>query len=164
MRIPVYEIQEWKGEVAICDFCSDEFLDIEEEVHVDDDGSTYCDQCLDIVVANLYEVYAEEASRVCKVTHAFPEFDYLNTFAPTPEEYEAGDRVANTENSYRCAMRHEYTNYDELIKNLSQGVLADAVRYHAIRDRIEEIIENEISEKDLGLSPSWNDSILRPSF
>ena len=47
-------------------------------------------------------------------------------------------------NAYQCYLRHHCTNYDELIRPLERTSLADQFLYAAIRNRIEQLLEEEL--------------------
>ena len=53
---------------------------------------------------------------------------------------------------YDAALRHGYTNYDELIRPLDRYDIEHQMYYQAIRNRIDELLEQakeELKEKEL---------------
>jgi hypothetical protein len=84
----------------------------------------------------------------CRITKTLPEYDPQYRDARTPEEYRSGDQESYTVNAHRCHCRHNCTNYDELIKTFDRDSLRDNVFYEAIRERIEELL-NEVEEGEL---------------
>lgn len=89
------------------------------------------------------------AEQNCKILGQLPRFDSVNVFAATPEGYNAGDREANTPNSYQARLRHQFTNYDELIKGLAKlASVRDSIHYDAIRARIEELLEAAVEKPE----------------
>ena len=68
-------------------------------------------------------------------------YDYENEFRATPEDYEWGCKTSNTPNSYRCYLRHECMNYDELIESLDRDDYGDRIIYQYVSRAVEELIQ-----------------------
>lgn len=128
-----------------CEFCNAEITGL--VCHDDCCGNVICAECYTSAESEEERIFDESPARIaeavsmCKATADFPVFDESETWAPTPEQYERGERDAYTENSYRCYCRHSCTNYDDLIRNLDRHDAADQLVYDAIRARIDELVE-----------------------
>lgn len=121
----------------------------------------FCEECAPAIASRLYAEAAAFAFENCEVAERLPLYDESKRDAPTPEEYADGYREAYTENAFRCMYRHRYSNYDELIRNLDKFDFADRIRYQAIRDRIEELIEQAIVASGGTSTDEWNEEGLR---
>ena len=105
------------------------------------DAALYCEGCSAIVIderkAEIDEVVSE-----LRITTKFAKFDRRRRFAPTPREYDAGDREAYTENSTRAYNRHNCTNYDDVIDGLDGDDALSQACYDAVRARVEELLDD----------------------
>jgi len=145
--IPIEEIEEILEVVPPCICCEEAFVD---EAIYDVNGEYYCKACFAEMVRELQPEALAFATEQCKfISDDLPIFDPLEEYRPTREEYEAGEKYANTENSFRCQLRHEYTNYDSLIAGLDRDVFYDQIIYAAIRARIMELVDEAIVQRDL---------------
>lgn len=119
-----------------------------------DSAATLCPGCArDNEMDAAKDQHESEAERFalenCRITaHAEP-YDPQYRQAPTPEEYEAGDRAAYTQNAWRTHVRHNCSNYDALIAGRSRDDPRDRVYYDAIRARIDELIDDYELEGEL---------------
>jgi hypothetical protein len=126
--------------------CAECGLRQEGEAWCDGEGGHYCQDC----IADLIEEAKTEARRFaeenCAITPPLARYypEYENRC--TPEEYEAGDRDSYTMNSHICWCRHNLSNYDDLIKDLSRQAVIDQVFYLAIRERTNELIKEALEE------------------
>jgi hypothetical protein len=134
-------------EIEACTVCGAPF---EEFGYMDPaDGKCYCADCLDRIVAPIIQDAKQFAEERCAITRPFPAFFADMEYRCTPEDYDSGARESYTENSYRTTLRHDYTNYDDLIKDYCKDSTRGRVFYHAIRERIKFLIEEAIDENDL---------------
>ena len=101
----------------------------------------WCLPCIEPKVEKALREAEAVALKECTLHDDLPKFNAANKFAPTPEEYEAGEKFANTASSFRATLRHEYSNYDQLICFLDKYDFWDCIRYEAIRYRISELVE-----------------------
>ncbi len=131
--VPVVELDEEPA----CEKCRTR---ISGEAYPDDDG-WYCESCMRERVFTFEAEARTYAEEHCRITKPLPWYNPLDEYRCTPEEYEMGDRESCTPNAHACHCRHNCTNYDELIKPLDRGSVRDQVFYSAIRDRIEELLE-----------------------
>ncbi len=139
---PVEAIEEIVGPSPRCDKCKDEL----EEFGVCDGVDMYlCDSCAQGIYRETLDKANLFAAHECKITCDLPTFDPNDAWACTREEYARGDRESNTENAHRTRCRHCYTNYDDLIRGLDRDSLYDRAKYDAIRDRIDELIDDALA-------------------
>jgi len=121
-----------------------------------------CYSCMGAMMESWVEGAKEYAQANCKLTGTLPDYDESQEFRCSPEDYEMGDKVSYSPNSYFAFCRHNRTNYDQLIKPLSKDDLKDRVYYRAIYTRICELLSAEsdtIDEMvDLGYLNWVNDS------
>jgi hypothetical protein len=154
---PVEEIALVDGKPPVCLECKKQ---LEGEAAYDGiEEGYYCVRCYDTIENRLAIEAKEFAEKNCRFsTDELPTFDPSYEHKPTTEEYEMGDRDAHTENAYRDALRHECTNYDELLADLDSEVVGgtriprsikSAVLYEAIRTQIDQMIDNKIVQDDL---------------
>lgn len=146
METPLEAILEMFGDDAPHCYCC--ALKIDHDCHFID-PLYVCEPCFRDLERDAESESPEFALKNCRITEAWPVWDATTEWSITPEDYEFGDRVSNTENAYRTTCRHECTNYDELISSLDKFNPLDSILYDAIRDRIDELIDDEIHEKDL---------------
>jgi len=109
----------------------------------------YCEACLTSLVECENEeatIYAEEH---CKITEPLTSFDSDYEFRCTPEEYALGMRESYTANSHLACLRHNCTNYDELIEPLDRENPIQNASYLAIRLRTDELIREKLAEMEL---------------
>ncbi|MDB5306552.1 MAG: hypothetical protein JWO38_754 [Gemmataceae bacterium] len=133
--IPVVDVFD-EGYVD-CDACGERLTD---ECVPDGCGGFFCVPCLKELLKE-WEVEARQyAAENCRITRALPEYDPDLEFRPSPEDYAAGDREAYTPNAHMAKCRHEFTNYDELIRNLDRDSMEDQVAYEAIVTRINALL------------------------
>jgi len=142
--------EEGEGELTVrCPVCTREV-----------DGVYACDaeeavpyRCPVCVLKLLPEVIAEaqEFARVhCQITRPTPQYDPELEIKCTPEEYAAGNRESYSRKAFRNALRHEYTNYDDLLKSLDRNDWVDWVYYRVIRLRVAELLGyDEAEDPDL---------------
>ncbi|HMI82556.1 MAG TPA: hypothetical protein VK550_00615 [Polyangiaceae bacterium] len=113
----------------------------------------FCQACLRESAEDDARKFAEQ---FCCITDSLERFDEAQRFAPTPSEYEAGMTEAYTTNSVRAYNRHNRTNYEEIIGLLDRYDPVDQAIYGAVRDRINELLDeafydvtdDEISEDE----------------
>jgi hypothetical protein len=111
---------------AYCKACS-------ADAYADADADAYEEEC------------REYAEAECKITMPFPIYDPDHEHRVTREEYEHGSRESYSRNAHSCHCRHQCTNYDSLIRKIAKdGSEASMVMYSAIRQRIQELVEDEI--------------------
>lgn len=135
------------GVTLSCAGCGD---DITEVAYPDGATNCYrCEDCTDRLIQELTPEAEQHASEHCKVEHLPPPYDPDLEYRCTPEDYEAGARESYTPNAYRCYVRHRCTNYDELIKGLSRENLAEQIKYHYIRQRTDELVEEAIQDAEV---------------
>lgn len=144
--VNVAEIEGYDAdERFICTSCECEITT--DECYAECGGDTMCLGCYEDA-ADEYEseapIQTKEALEMLKITCEFPLYDESQEYAPTREEFEAGFKEAYTPNAYRCHLRHECTNYDDVIRDLQRGEAIDQTIYKAVRDRVEEMIDAEI--------------------
>ena len=129
---------------SVCDSTEDEIRDYTD---LNGEVTRVCPGCYaynEMIEAEIMQPdFDEYAKELCKLTGQLAVYDPAGHYAPSPEEYEAGDREAYTENSVRAFNRHNRTNYDELIKPFSKHDTDPETRayYSAIRTRIEELLD-----------------------
>jgi hypothetical protein len=148
----------WWVETAMCDLfialipaCEleddDDIYCAECEERLDNaclcDDGYYCESCMKALIDELEPEAEAYALENCKITGPIHRFDKSFENRCTREEYEGGSKESYTENSVRCYNRHCRTNYDELIKHLDKDSPQDRVCYHAIRTRIDQLLEEE---------------------
>lgn len=136
-----------------CLFCDDAIT--EEAYYVEEFSGNLCEHCVQEYVKECEMEAKVFAAEHCRITKALPAYDDENEFRCTPEEYETGFGVSNTPDAYFVSCRHENTNYDELIWGLSRTAMWDQVLYHAIRDRIDRMLIDEIEEKHPNVHCDW---------
>lgn len=108
-----------------------------------------CKECCEPIISELEAEAQRYAEENVKITETLPVFDPSTSWTITPDEYAMGDRVSNTENAYRTRCRHDYTNYDSLIALLEKHDQWDEIEYRAIRNRADELVDEEIEKNDL---------------
>jgi hypothetical protein len=135
--IPVAEA--FEGEDVHCDECG---VKLEWACYAR--AAYYCERCMAELAKQAETEAREYALEQCRITRPLPQYDPSREYRCTPEEYDAGDRESYTPNAHACYCRHECTNYDELIEGLDQQCELDQIYYLAIRDRIEELIEEAL--------------------
>lgn len=112
----------------------------------------HCPACVAERLPRVVEEARGYAERHCRVTRRpLPAYDPVLEYRCTPEGYAAGDRSSYTRSSFRCRLRHEYTNYDVLIRDLDRLDWADGVRYLAVRRRMAELLGYDDDEP-----PEWD--------
>jgi hypothetical protein len=138
--IPVEEVEEMNEmeERLTCDSCN---TIIDGDAHDDGSGAYYCENCADSLIEKWTEEAIAFAEKHCRITAKLPAYDPAREFTCTPEEYEHGNREAYTPNAYLCMCRHDCTNYDELIADLSRDDAEDCVYYAVIRFYIDELLK-----------------------
>lgn len=141
MTIPVDELD---LDDASCYLCGAQFVD--EACYLDEFEAFFCEPCVDKYVREQEDEAKEYAREACKITEALPKFDAENQFCCSSEEYEMGMKLSNTPNAHFSTCRHEYTNYDDLIRpfHRSSRSIADQVFYAAIRERTDTMLIAEI--------------------
>jgi len=144
LETPIEAIEE-VAQKATCENCGRDFE--EYGVYDSEGGKYYCDNCRNDLVTSLVPEAERYAKDRCMLTRELPPYEPSQEFACLPEEYALGAKESYTPNSYLTAARHEYTNYDELTKNFDRDSIRGQVYYAAVRDRIEEIIAEEIEKK-----------------
>ena len=113
------------------------------------DGATICVPCYwDHVKIDCEPDAKEYAIENCEITEDFPVFESHLAWAVTPEEYENGFKECYTTNSHRAFCRHKCTNYDSLIADLQRMNPVDSTYYQAIRDRIDELVDERIESME----------------
>jgi hypothetical protein len=152
---PVEELDEG----ITCDSCD---MGIAGWAYFDGDGF-YCTSCAEALTREWFGDAQAFAKERCKIIHKLPAYDPACEYRCTPEEYEEGSRESYTPNAYLCRCRHECTNYDELIADLSRDHAEDRVYYEVIRHRIDELLiehedfmheEDEDEEEEESESPT----------
>lgn len=150
MWIPPIPVDEQFREGVFCAECGEHLLG---EACYDGISRHFCEPCMERLVElaeNEAETYAEEN---CRITKPLPKYDPRFEYKCSPEAYEAGAKQSYTENSHMCHCRHNCTNYHELLKPLDKNIgnVWHRVRYWAIRERIDELLEDameEMADKD----------------
>lgn len=132
--IPVQEASE-KDEVP-CAQCG---VLLEEGCYIANEY--YCEGCATVLVDEAEVEAREYALQECRITRPLPPYYLELEHRCTPEEYEYGDRESYTLNSHACYCRHRCTNYEELISGLDRDCPLDQILYLAIRERIDELVE-----------------------
>ena len=133
----------YDGTNPICCGCSRE-IEI-EACYVDPNGSVVCYECYDqdrVLVESPERI--EEAVAECEILFELDEYHRSKEWRPTHEEYGMGLREAYTPNAYVCYCRHGCTNYDSLIRDLDRSDPVDQAVYSAIRERIDELVNQLI--------------------
>jgi hypothetical protein len=154
MLTPFDALQELFGDdIPNCGYCDRPlfFEDIDECYYIEIGDETFY-VCLDCYPAfeEGHQIAAREyAKEELRIIKPLPAFVRSEAWTITPDEYERGYRIANTENAYRTRCRHEYTNYDDLISGLDQYNLCDQIWYDVIRELVDEMIDEEIESKEL---------------
>lgn len=138
-------VEMYGDDLPVCECCGE---DITDDCHFTDPGYQ-CQDCHSVFVGMEESKAAIYAADELKITVPFPRFDSMEAWSISPDEYESGDRVSNTENAYRTRCRHENTNYDQLIGNLSTDCEVDQIKYAAIREAADQLVNEEIEAKDL---------------
>jgi hypothetical protein len=141
-HIPFVELKENGMSIVNCCVCRVEFT---EDVFCDGIDGYYCEDCMDKLIESLETEAMDYAEKHCKITETIPKYYPEHENRCTPEEYEMGYRDSYTPNAHLCCCRHNCTNYDELIRNLSRDEIPDKVYYTVIRNKIDELIEESIS-------------------
>jgi hypothetical protein len=137
--IPVEDLDE---ELIECSECK---APIKTEVFFEGDDFI-CQPCFE---SSIEAAEAEAAARVerCAIkSRPLPPYDPALEFAPTPEEYAMGDRVAYSPGSYLTHCRHNLTNYDELIDDLDKERFLDSIVYVAVHNRILALVVEAVRE------------------
>ena len=127
---PVSDIEEedeTRKDGVHCDDCGERLTD---EAYWDSDSDCYCELCANQLVEKT-KIEAESYAREhCKITCQPPTYDL----------------VYETPNALAALCRHEYTNYDELIKDLDRDGITGRIYYKAIRLVIEELLDDVIDK------------------
>jgi hypothetical protein len=123
---------------------------IEDEAYYDGVEGYYCEACIGKIIA-AYKLEADAfAAEQCRLTRRpLPEYDPSLEYRCTPEQYAAGDRASYSPAAYLAAVRHEATNYDELIAPPDRDSVRDRVFYDAIYRRIMQMIESAMDEDEV---------------
>jgi hypothetical protein len=131
--------------IPVCATCrkpqESDYMYNDDAVHGQD--KWHCEACFADEIEKIKKRARAYAVRYCKITSKLPKYNPDKRDAPTPEEYAAGDREGHTENSVYAEARHKCTNYDALLqrKAADRECYRCCLYYEAIRDRIEELLE-----------------------
>ena len=128
-----------------CRVCEDDIVG-DYQLYSDD---FICCSCAEQMAEDLKSQAIDHASSACKLDAELPIFDPATSRTITPDEYANGARESNTENAYRCRLRHDFSNYDTLISQLDRDCCIDSITYQAIRARMDEMIDERIDDDDL---------------
>ena len=137
---PVWDISEAGVDCAQCG----QHLTEEDEAYFDGVDDYFCEKCAAELTAQWEAEAAAYAEAKCKITKPLPKYEPQYEYRCTHEDYENGNKESYTPNSHFCHRRHECTNYEELIKPLDRDRAWDRILYRAVRDKIEELIEEAI--------------------
>jgi hypothetical protein len=131
-------------DVALCTACRHELPDA--TYFSESGGGHFCEKCARAIYAATLEQAAKFALANVRVTSEPEPFDSDPELEikPSPQEYAAGAKLAYTRNAWRAHVRHACTNYDELTSGLAKDDPLHRVRYDAIRQRVEELIEDYV--------------------
>ncbi len=129
--------------------------------HKDDNegkDETLCLACEESAAAETREDCLAFARKYLEIDEEIETYDPKYRFAPTPEQYEMGDREAYTFNSVLAWNRHWRTNYDALIADLDRDDLFDRELYSAIRTRVDALLSYMMGEwgPSLALIGPWD--------
>lgn len=125
--VPVREARD-NDETIACAYC-EEVQGDDREVYSDTEG-WLCHKCV-LEIIEEARAEARDLVKKCKITQPLLAFS---------EQYD--------EHAYLCHLRHNYTNYDELIEDLDRDSIWDQVVYHAVCDRIESLLCDAIEYED----------------
>lgn len=147
---PAEEIEQ---QPALCVDCDRQLVG---DAYFDDEAEGYfCNECMQ----HLIEMYRAEANEFagthCEIVCPLPEYDAENEHRCTPEEYERGEKLSNTPNSYFAACRHRCTNYEELLEEFERDSVRGRVFYEVIRTKIDDLLKDEILQKQPGAFSGW---------
>ena len=142
-------VDDFGEEVIICCQCHCELRGNDRAFPVSE--GEVCETCSPKYEASLTQKAERFALENCKILLPLPEYDDENEYRCTPEEYDAGIRDSNTPNAYFTMCRHEYTNYDELIRPYPKNSddLTDIMYYDAIQTQIYRLLIEEIERNHL---------------
>ena len=132
----------------LCESCQNSI--VEAECYMECQGSKICVKCYSDEEQRVGEAYPRipDAVAMCRITGEFPVYDQSLEFKPTRDEYEMGNRTSYSPRAYDCHCRHNCTNYDELIRTLGKHDAADQVVYRAVRDRIDDLVNEGIKRSN----------------
>jgi hypothetical protein len=139
---PVSEVCE---ERVLCCDCKSQLV---EDAYFDGEDKYYCESCIQKLIDKTIHLAEGFAQQNCKILKPLPPYDPDQEYQCTPEDYELGYRYSYTPNSHMCKCRHEFTNYDDLIKPLSKDLVVHQIYYHAIREKIMELLEAVIDYEE----------------
>ncbi len=119
-----------------------------------------CAEEIALVRATEFEQFAIEN---CQITHPLPTYNPQFDFKPTPAEYAAGAREANSRNAWHAHCRHRCTNYDALLVGLDRYNPFDTMKYIAIKGRIHAMLEHAFEECRVNEEDEDEEDLIAPT-
>jgi hypothetical protein len=112
------------------------------------DGQYLCENCVESHLPHIIEECQQYAHNECEITADFPPYDAALEYRPTRREYAEGCRDAYSPRAWLSRVRHECTNYDDLISHRDSFDLRDRVKYVYVRHRIHALIAEIIGHNN----------------
>lgn len=118
--------------------CPEHFATVAEYIQAE----PFCEDCAQKVIGEHAKEIASYAAQV-RITGTTTVYEPDCHYSPTREEYEYGNREAHTPNGVDTRNRHNATNYDALVSDLSRDDALDRAFYKAVRVRVAELLDDE---------------------